>query len=405
MKAIDLIKSAFRSINRNRTRSLLTMLGIIIGVGSVIGMMAIGKGSEESIRSELGKLGTNMIIISPGPDRRGGVRVDEANMDVLKERDVASISQNCDKVKYISPLVQTRSQVVVGSNNMRTNVIGAYEDYFVINNYMVSDGQLFDAKTGKSFQKICVIGKTVALELFDTEEEAVGSIIRLDKIPFRVIGVLEEKGRTFGMDRDNLIIAPFQTVQKRMLGVNYAHQILASTDYEDDVEEAKTQINDLFINELKKQSGGEPLFNIQTQKELMDIMGSITGILTLLLAAIASISLLVGGIGIMNIMLVSVTERTREIGLRLAIGAPTRVILLQFLIESIVLSLIGGMIGIFLGHLIAQIASKYLGVLAIVSIDSILLAFGFSFMVGVLFGYFPARKAARLNPIQALRHE
>jgi len=350
MKIIDLISSALRSINRNRTRSLLTMLGIIIGVGSVIGMMAIGKGSEESIKGELGKLGTNMIIIRPGADQQRGVSSDFANAEILKETDVQALMTMCPSVAYISPVVQTKSQAVYGPNNCRPNVIGGYADYFVINNYEIKLGQLFDDRTGKSLQKICVIGKTVAEDLFGEQNEAVGQIIRLDKIPFRIIGVLDEKGQTFGMDGDNLIIAPFRTIQKRILGYSHAHQILAATASEDEVDDAKAEIDHVMRSQLKKVSGGDPQFRIDTQKEMMDIMGTITGMLTLLLAAIASISLLVGGIGIMNIMLVTVTERTKEIGLRLAVGAPANMILLQFLIEAIIMSLIGGIIGIMLGY-------------------------------------------------------
>jgi putative ABC transport system permease protein len=381
------------------------MLGIIIGVGSVIGMMAIGKGSEDSIKSELGKLGTNMIIIAPGADRQRGVSVDMANAEILKERDVKSIEDYCPSVAYISPIVQTRSQAVFGPNNCRPNVIGGYRDYFVINNYEIKYGQLFDERTGKSLQKVCVIGKTVAEELFESQQEAVGQIIRLDKIPFRIIGVLEEKGQTFGMDGDNLIIAPFRTIQKRIIGLTHAHQIVAATESEDEVDKAKAEIDDVLTNQLKKVSAGEPQFRIDTQKEMMDIMGTITGMLTLLLAAIASISLLVGGIGIMNIMLVTVTERTREIGLRLAVGAPANMILLQFLIEAIIMSLIGGIIGIMLGYGLAYGAGSAMNLNAVVTPTSVFMAFGFSFFVGIVFGFFPARKAARLNPIQALRHE
>ena len=253
--------------------------------------------------------------------------------------------------------------------------------------------------------KVCLIGKTVSDKLFNSEEEAVGKIIRLNKTPFRVIGVLKEKGQSFGMDRDNIIVAPFKTVQKRLAGVDFASAIMASTASENDVEKAVTEIDDVMTNRLKKVSGGEPTFNIRTQKEMMDVMGNVTGMITLLLAVIASISLLVGGIGIMNIMLVSVTERTREIGLRLAVGAPKRVILTQFLVEAITLCLIGGVLGILLGQSIASIAGNALGWVVEITPWSVALAFGFSFFIGVVFGFFPARKASRLNPIQALRYE
>lgn len=405
MKPIDLIRSALRSINRNRTRSLLTMLGIIIGVGSVIGMMAIGKGSEASIKNELGKLGTNMITVFPGAERRGGVSMDMAAATILKEQDIQVIQQYSPSLSYISPVVQTMSQVVYGPNNYRSMIIGGYRDYFIINNYETMYGQLFDERTGKSLQKVCVIGKTVANELFDNEADAVGKLIRVDKIPFRVIGVLTEKGQTFGMDRDNIIIAPFRTVQKRIMGVNHANQIVAATIDENMVEDAKVEIEKVLLEKLEKTSGGEAQFTIRTQKEMMEIMGTITGTLTIFLASIASISLLVGGIGIMNIMLVSVTERTREIGLRLAVGAPTNVILLQFLTEAVIMSLIGGFIGVMLGYGLAEAAGRAFDLIAEITPSSVLLAFGFAFSIGIIFGFFPARKAARLNPIEALRHE
>jgi putative ABC transport system permease protein len=405
MKITDLLSSALRSINRNRTRSLLTMLGVIIGVASVIGMLALGNGATQGIKAELGKLGTNLIMVQPGVDRQRGVSSDLANAEVLKESDIKAILDLSPTVAYISPLVTTKSQAVNGANNSRPTVTGGYRDYFYINNYEIKYGQLFDERTGKSLQKVCVVGKTVAEDLFGNQKDAVGKIIRLDKIPFRIIGVLEEKGQTMGMDGDNIIIAPFRTVQKRILGLTYLHQIHAATENEDEVDQAVAEIDDVLKNHLKKVSGGEPQYRIATQKEMLEVMGTVLGLLTLLLAAIAGISLLVGGIGIMNIMLVSVTERTREIGLRLAVGAPSNVILFQFLIESVVISLIGGGIGILLGYGLASIGSNVMDMNAEVSPFSVFMAFGFSFLVGVIFGFFPARKAARLNPIQALRHE
>ncbi|MFD1553285.1 ABC transporter permease [Putridiphycobacter roseus] len=405
MKILDLLASALRSINRNRSRSLLTMLGIIIGVASVIGMLALGSGASDSIKGELGKLGTNLIMIRPGADQQRGVSSDVTNAEVLKETDIKAILNLCPTVNFISPVVQTKSQAVFGSNNCRPYVTGAYRDYFFMNNYAIKLGQLYDDRTGKSLQKVCVIGKTVAEDLFVNEKEAVGNIIRIDKIPFRIIGVLEEKGETMGMDGDNIIIAPFRTVQKRLLGLSYVHVIHAATKDENDVDKAVSEIDDVMRGFLKKVSGGEPQYQIATQKEMLDVMGTVLDMLTLLLAAIAGISLIVGGIGIMNIMLVSVTERTREIGLRLAVGAPSNVILWQFLIESIVISLIGGIIGILLGYALAEIGGNVMDMDAEVTMSSVLMAFGFSFMVGIIFGFFPARKAAKLNPIQALRHE
>ena len=344
-------------------------------------------------------------MVRPGADQQRGVSSDVANAEILKESDIQSILNYCPTVAYISPIVQTKSQAVFSSNNCRPTVTGGYRDYFYMNNYDIKLGQLFDDRTGKSLQKVCVIGKTVAEDLFENEKEAVGKIIRIDKIPFRIIGVLDEKGETMGMDGDNIIIAPFRTVQKRLLGLSYMHMIHAATFDENDVDKAVVEIDEVMTKVLKKTSGGEPQFRIATQKEMLDVMGTVLGMLTLLLAAIAGISLLVGGIGIMNIMLVSVTERTREIGLRLAVGAPSNVILLQFLIESIVISLIGGIIGILLGYTLASVGGNVMDMTAEVTMSSVIMAFGFSFLVGVIFGFFPARKAAKLNPIQALRHE
>ena len=350
MKLSDLFKSSIRSINRNRTRALLTMLGIIMGVGAVIGLMAIGAGSETSIKGELGKLGSNTIMIIPATQSRGGVNTGMGNLDALKERDVDEIIKYSPSVKYISPIISTNVQAVNGPKNSRPTITGAYNDYFYIQTLEAELGQLYDDKTGKSLDKVCVIGKTVANELFDNNANPVGEIIRLNKIPFRIIGVLAEKGQNnFGIDRDNVIIAPFKSVQKRLMGVTYAASFSASAINEENVYEAVDQINKVMINRLHKTSSNEPVFEIRTMKEMMDIMGSVTGMLTILLTAVASISLVVGGIGIMNIMLVSVKERTREIGLRLAVGAPSNAILLQFLLEAVLLSLIGGVIGIMLG--------------------------------------------------------
>ncbi|HQV38963.1 MAG TPA: ABC transporter permease [Flavobacteriales bacterium] len=406
MNPRDMFRSALRSINRNRTRALLTMLGIIIGVGAVIGMLAVGKGSEESIKGELGKLGSNLIAISPGTSSRSGVDRGAGSLTILEERDVKEILRYSPSVKYISPMVQSQVQLVNGSANSLTPITGAYADYFHIQNHEVVFGKAFDDETGKSLKKVCVIGKTVADDLFGGEQASIGQILRVNKMPFRVLGVLKEKGEGgFGQDQDNVIIAPFRSVQKRILGIDYAMTIMASAMSEESVDAAKAEIDDVLLNRLEKVSGREPAFTIRTQKEIMDIMGSITGMITLLLATIASISLIVGGIGIMNIMLVSVTERTREIGLRLAVGAPGQAILIQFLVEAVLLSLIGGIIGIILGYVIAELAGQALNWETTVSFASVAMAFGFSFAIGVIFGFFPARKAAQLHPIEALRYE
>lgn len=406
MKPYDLLMSAFRSIGRNKTRSLLTMLGIIIGVGAVIGLMAIGQGSEESIKGELGKLGSNVINVIPARNNQRTSSRGTTRLDILFESDIAIIKQFCPSVANITPLVQSQVQAVNGANNVRPSITGVYSDYFKIQKLETQYGQLFDDDTGKSFSKVCIIGKTVAEELFQNQANAIGQIIRLNKIPFRVLGVLKAKGQSsFGMDQDNVIIAPFASVQKRILGINYANSISVSAISDEVVELAQEELKEVLSTKLEKVQLGEPTFEIMTLKEIMDVMGSITGMLTLLLAAVASISLIVGGIGIMNIMLVSVKERTREIGLRLAVGAPENAILLQFLLEAIFICLIGGILGVMVGFLIAFGGGSYLGWAVEVTPSSIALAFGFSSLIGVVFGFFPARQASRLHPIEALRYE
>lgn len=406
MLTLDLLKIAFQSLNRNRSRALLTMLGIIIGVGSVIAMLAIGKGSDSSIREQISSLGSNMIIVIPGATAEHGRQMGAGTSTSLEEKDAIAIRQYCPSAAYVSPMVQTRGQVVNGPNNWQSSIMGIYHEYVYISNYKTSHGSMFDKKIGESLQKMCVIGRTVSNKLFASPTEAIGKTIRINKVPFIVIGVLAEKGQgSFGQDQDDIILAPFLTVQKRLIGINHVQQILVSAQSENMIDQAKHEIEQTLVTKQNKVKNGEQDFTIRTLSEITSILGSITSVLTILLASIASISLLVGGIGIMNIMLVSVTERTREIGLRLAIGAPGNVILLQFLSEAIVLCLVGGAVGILLGYGITAVVSNLMNWPVIIAPTSILLAFGFASFVGVVFGYFPARKASRLNPIDALRYE
>ena len=406
MRLSDLFKIAFQSLNKNRSRSLLTMLGIIIGVASVISMLAIGKGSDTSIREQIGSLGTNMITVIPGATSEHGRQMGAGSSTSLEEKDALAIKKYCPSVLYVSPMARTIAQAVSGSNNWQSSIMGIYHDYIYISNYKTSQGSMFDEKVGESLQKVCVIGKTVSDKLFDSPSEAIGKTIRINKIPFIVMGVLAEKGQgSFGQDQDDIIFAPFRTVQKKLMGVNHVQQIVVSAVSESLVEKAKGEIEQTLIIHQNKLKNGEPDFTLHTLSEITNILGAITNVLTILLASIASISLLVGGIGIMNIMLVSVTERTREIGLRLAVGAPGRAILTQFLSEAIALCLLGGFIGILLGYGITALVSNIMNWPVIISPGSVLLAFGFASFVGIVFGYFPARKASRLNPIEALRFE
>ncbi len=382
------------------------MLGIIIGVASVIAMLAIGEGSKQNIQASISSLGTNSIMIIPGAISQGGVHLEAGSQQSLTREDAEAIQQKCDAIKYISPVVQSGAQVIAGSKNWRTVVMGVFSDYFYSRNLEIQDGSIFNQTDDKAAAKVCVIGLTVALNLFEGQANTIGQTIRINRIPFKIIGILEKKGQnTFGQDQDDIVIAPFATVQKRMLSTTNVHMIIASAKSEEQIDEAKEQILQLIRLRHKIPKDGDDDFMVRTQSDLSNIFGSISKVLTILLASIASISLLVGGIGIMNIMLVSVTERTREIGIRLAVGAKSRDVLIQFVIESVFISFIGGLIGIGLGIFVSMMVANFGGWPVTVTLFSILLSFLFSTIVGLFFGWYPAQKASNLNPIDALRYE
>lgn len=406
MSIQNILIIAYRSLIRNKLRTFLTMLGIIIGVASVIAMLAIGEGSKQNIQASISSLGTNSIMIIPGAISQGGVHLEAGSQQSLTREDAEAIQQKCDAIKYISPVVQSGAQVIAGSKNWRTVVMGVFSDYFYSRNLEIQDGSIFNQTDDKAAAKVCVIGLTVALNLFEGQANTIGQTIRINRIPFKIIGILEKKGQnTFGQDQDDIVIAPFATVQKRMLSTTNVHMIIASAKSEEQIDEAKEQILQLIRLRHKIPKDGDDDFMVRTQSDLSNIFGSISKVLTILLASIASISLLVGGIGIMNIMLVSVTERTREIGIRLAVGAKSRDVLIQFVIESVFISFIGGLIGIGLGIFVSMMVANFGGWPVTVTLFSILLSFLFSTIVGLFFGWYPAQKASNLNPIDALRYE
>lgn len=406
MRIKNLLTVAYRSLSRNKLRTFLTMLGIIIGVASVIAMLAIGEGSKQNIQASISSLGTNSVMIIPGAITQGGVHLEAGSQQSLTREDAEAIALKCDAVKYISPVVQSGAQVIAGSQNWKTMVLGVFPDYFFTRNLIIQNGNIFNKADDRAAAKVCVIGLTVVANLFGEDANPVGQTIRINRIPFKIIGVLEKKGQnTFGQDQDDIVLAPFATVQKRMLSTTNVHMIIASAQSEEQIEEAKEQISQLIRVRHKIANEEDDDFMVRTQSDLSNIFGSISKVLTILLASIASISLLVGGIGIMNIMLVSVTERTREIGIRLAVGAKSRDVLIQFMIESIFISFLGGFIGIALGVSVSMMVANFGGWPITVTFFSILLSFLFSAIVGLFFGWYPARKAANLNPIDALRYE
>lgn len=408
MRIFNLLKVAYRSLMRNKMRSFLTMLGIIIGVASVIAMLAIGEGSNQNIKASVSSLGTNSIMIFPGSNAQGGVSQGAGTHQTIRFEDVEAISKNCDLVKYVSPVDQKRVQAVSGSQNWNTSILGVNNDYLLIRSLNVSMGSSFTIADDRAAAKVCLVGVTVVFNLFGDENiNPVGEIIRVNSIPIKIIGVLSKQGQnTFGQDQDDIIIAPFSTVQKRMMSSSmYVNSIFASSLSEEQTVDAVDEIRSLLRERHKIASSEDNDFTVRTSSEISNIFGAISKVMTILLASIAGISLLVGGIGIMNIMLVSVTERTREIGIRMAIGAKGKDVLIQFMIESIVLSLLGGLIGIALGVLISELVAVFGGWPVVVSLSSVLLAFLFSSAIGLFFGWYPARKAAALNPIDALRYE
>jgi len=406
MRVINLIKVAYRSLTKNKLRTFLTMLGIIIGVASVIAMLAIGEGSKQNIQSSIASLGTNSIMIFPGAFSHGGVRMEAGSSQSLKREDAEQILARCELIQYVTPVVQKGSQIIAGSQNWRTIVVGVFNDYFPIRNLSVTSGTIFSASDDRAAAKVCVVGQTVVTNLFGEGKDPVGQIIRINSIPFKIIGLLEKKGQnTFGQDQDDIIIAPFATVQKRMLSTTNVNQILASAVSENLMDDAKDEVTDFLREKHKLAADAEDDFTVRSQSDISNIFGSVSKVLTILLGSIASISLLVGGIGIMNIMLVSVTERTREIGIRMAVGAKSSDVLVQFMIEAVFISFLGGLIGVGLGILISQMVARFGGWPVVVTFSSVGLSFVFSAVVGIFFGWYPARKAAGLNPIEALRYE
>ncbi len=400
----NLVKVAFSSLFRNKMRTALTMLGIVIGIASVIAMVSIGQASTQSVKSELSSMGSNMIMIMPARQQRGGVDMGMSSSKSLDNKDLQALQEKTRYVAAVSPMVSSNKQLIYGNNNHSCSVNGVSASYLDIRKYEIAEGVMFTEEDVKRYNKVCVIGQTV--ELFTNGEDPLGKSIRFGSIPMTVIGVLESKGQSgMGDDQDDIVFAPYTTIQKRFLGINYFNMMYASATSEEESELAATEITYILRSNHGIKSGMSDDFDIRTQEELVSTISSVTGLMTTLLAAIASISLVVGGIGIMNIMYVTVTERTKEIGLRMAIGAHNRDIMFQFLCESVILSLIGGIIGIILGLIIAYVASKLMNMPYVVSQMAIVGSFLVCALTGIFFGWYPAKKAANMNPISALRYE
>ena len=400
---IKIFKVAFQSIYKNKTRSLLTMLGIIIGVGAVIMTISAGEGATKQVQDQISGLGTNLLMIQTKSERKAGINVRMGRP--IDKKDLEILQKNAVWMPKISPLLAIGAQAIGPNGYKSTMVYGISFDYFYISSRELQSGSFFTDEDVKTAKKYCVIGQTIREELFPGTDP-IGRQIRIDKMPFTVVGILTEEGTSGMQDMDDIILAPYTTIQNRLYGRSRGYtMIMASALSEDHILDAKTETIELLRESHKIKEADDDDFQIMTQIELQEITSNITGILTILLGAVASISLIVGGIGIMNIMLVSVTERTREIGTRLSIGARESDILTQFLIEAIVLSLSGGVLGVLFGIIGNQIIYKATGFFIPTAFYSILIGFGFAALVGVTFGYFPARKAAKLNPIDALRYE
>ncbi|MDP4227494.1 MAG: ABC transporter permease [Bacteroidota bacterium] len=406
MNYTNLSKVAVNALMRNKMRSFLTMLGIIIGVGSVITMLAIGQGSKKSIQDQVSSMGSNMIFIMPSQQSSGGVKQSNTNSEALTVDDANAISKECPSVSMVSPEVRSSGQAIYANQNTPTTIYGVGEKYIDIRKVDVKSGRMFTDREVKTSAKVCLLGKTVITNLFGSNIDPIGLTVRFGKIPLKVIGVLKEKGQSnFGQDQDDLILSPYTTVQKRILAITYIQTIFTSAVTQDQSDEAVNEITETLRTHHKIKEGADDDFDIRTQAELISTMSSISNVLTILLGAIAGISLLVGGIGIMNIMYVSVTERTREIGLRMSIGARGLDILMQFLMESIMLSVIGGIIGILIGVGASSMVSSIMKWPVVIMPASVVLSFVVCTAIGIFFGWYPARKAANLDPIDALRYE
>ncbi|CDA57779.1 ABC transporter permease [Segatella hominis] len=408
----NLFKIAIRAIAANKMRSFLTALGIIIGIAAVITMLAIGQGSKASIKANIAEMGSNMIMIHPGADMRGGVRQDASSMETLKQTDYEAIKDECNYISAISPSVSSNGQWINGNNNTQSSIYGVNQDYLTIRQLKIADGEMFTDSDIKTAAKVCVLGQTVVDYLFPDGSDPIGRVVRFNSIPFRVIGVLKKKGyNSMGMDQDDLVLAPYTTVMKRILAQTYLSEIVCSAITEEASEPAQDQITQILrrTHKLKDATdtteGDDDDFNIRSQEEISSMMNSTMSTITILLGSVAGISLIVGGIGIMNIMYVSVTERTREIGLRMSVGARGIDILNQFLIEAILLSVTGGIIGVILGVSISVSLQQFAHVATQIEPWSIIMSFAVCTFTGVFFGWYPAKKAARLDPIEAIRYE
>lgn len=406
MNIANLFLIALKALRRNKLRALLTMLGIIIGVASVIAMVAIGQGSKKSIQDQLSSMGSNMITIRPNSNVAAGARLDISSVQTLTLTDVAILKKESKYLNAISPAVSSRGQAINGSLNWPTSMQGVDVDYLKIRDWPLKDGAVFRESDIHSANKVCLIGQTVADNIFPYGSNPIGQIIRFNKIPFRVIGILESKGENaFGQDQDDIIISPYSTVQKRITNSIYLQNIYASTTDEGQTQIATDEIEQIMRTAHKLKAKDEDDFSVRTQAELIKTFSSTSQLLTVLLTAISGISLLVGGIGIMNIMYVSVTERTKEIGLRMAIGANGKDILLQFLVEAILISLTGGLIGIFIGVVASKLIQLLLHWPTLISESSVVFSFLVCAITGIFFGYYPALKASNLDPIEALHFE
>lgn len=406
MNIKNLLKVALKALNNNKMRCFLTMLGVIIGVGAVIAMLAIGQGSKNSIKAQISEMGSNMIMIFPGAENRGGVRQSSDDMQTLKPADYEAIVNQATTVAHITPTVNSSGQWIFGNNNYPSQLQGVNSEFLDIRQRKVTQGEMFTEDDVKRAAKVAVIGKTLVDNLFPDGTDPVGKVVRFGTIPMTIIGVLDEKGyNTMGQDQDNIALAPYTTVMKRVLATDYLQGIQASAVNEEETETTIAEITDILRTQHKLKETDENNFTIRSMQELAEMISSTSAMMTILLAAVAGISLLVGGIGIMNIMIVSVTERTREIGLRMSIGARGKDIMMQFLIEAIIISVTGGILGILLGAFTTWMIRVIAHWPVVIEASSVVLSFVVCTIIGIIFGFYPAAKASNLDPIEAIRYE